>query len=163
MTQASSCGSADGSGTRGWRVMPPTLFLGLLAAAVGLALLLPTRTIDSRPVNYIGIALIAAGALLNLWSDRQFKRARTTVKPYGHPTVLLSSGAFRLSRNPMYLGMAAIIAGCAWLLGSAPALVCAVVFVVAVDRWFIRREEANAHAAFGAAYDDYRRRVRRWL
>jgi protein-S-isoprenylcysteine O-methyltransferase Ste14 len=142
--------------------MPPMLFAGLLVLTVGIAAL-PTGMPASTPVPFAGIALIAGGALLNVWSDRQFKRAQTTVKPGERPTALVIDGAFRLSRNPMYLGMAAILAGTAWLLGSPLALICTAIFVVVVDRRFTRREEASMALAFGAAYDDYTRRVRRWL
>ena len=82
---------------------------------------------------------------------------------FGTAAALVIDGAFRLSRNPMYLGMAAILAGTAWLLGSPLALIGTAIFVVVVDRRFIRREEANMAVAFGAAYDDYTRSVRRWL
>jgi protein-S-isoprenylcysteine O-methyltransferase Ste14 len=153
MSLSSSCGAEHSSGKRRLRIMPPTLFSGLLVVTIGLALALPVRRLDRA----------GAGIVLNLWSDRQLKQAQTTVKPDARPTALITSGAFRLTRNPMYLGMALILAGTAWLVGSPLALVCTAVFLIAVQRWFIRQEEANAAAAFGAPYADYRRAVRRWL
>lgn len=163
MSLSSSCGAENTTGKRLFRVMPPTLFAGLLVLTAGLALALPIHRVDRAPFNFLGIVPIAAGIVLNLWSDHQLKQAQTTVKPDEQPTVLVTAGAFRLTRNPMYLGMSLILAGAAWLLGSPAALVCALIFMVAVTRWFIRREEANAAAAFGEAYSDYRRAVRRWL
>jgi protein-S-isoprenylcysteine O-methyltransferase Ste14 len=163
MSLPSSCGAANGTGKQRLRVMPPTLFVGLLLVTIVIAPVLPLRGLDPVPVGLAGSVLIGAGIVLNLWSDRQLKQAQTTVKPDGRPTALVTTGAFRLTRNPMYLGMALILAGAAWLLGSPPALSCAVVFMVAVERWFIRREEANATAAFGSAYTEYTRTVRRWL
>ena len=162
MTTPVSC-SDTASARRGFRVMPPTLMFGLLVVCVGLALALPTRSLDPWPFNLLGVVAIAAGVVLNLWSDRQFKVARTTVKPHERPTVLVTDGAFRFTRNPMYLGMALILAGTAITLGSLIALCCAALFVIVVDRWFIHGEERNATEAFGAAYADYRRQVRRWL
>ena len=163
MSAPSTCNAEGGVGKGRFRVMPPTLFVGLLALTAGIALAAPTRAIDPAPLNYLGAALVGAGIFLNLWSDQQLKRAQTTVKPFAQPTVLITNGAFRLTRNPMYLGMALILAGTAWLLGSPPALLCAAAFMLAVQRWFVRTEEANAAAVFGAAYEDYRRSVRRWL
>jgi protein-S-isoprenylcysteine O-methyltransferase Ste14 len=143
--------------------MPPTLFAGLLAVTVVSGLALPGAGLDHVVLRIAGIALIVAGAALNLWSDTQLKRASTTVKPDGLPTALVSTGAFRLTRNPMYLGMAAILAGAALALGSLPALACAAVFAVLADRLYIAREEANLTTTFGAAYDEYRSAVRRWV
>ena len=101
--------------------------------------------------------------MLNLWSDHQLKVAKTTVKPDERPSVLVTGGAFRLTRNPMYLGMALILAGAAITMGSLVGLVCAGLFVIAVERWFVHNEEKNAAEAFGQTYADYRRKVRRWL
>ena len=162
MSTPSGCSGSTGA-RRGLRIMPPTLLGGLLVVCVGLALALPTRSIDPWPFNLLGIAAILAGIVLNLWSDQQLKSAKTTVKPDGWPSVLVTGGAFRLTRNPMYLGMALILAGTAITLGSLVALVCAALFVIAVERWFVRNEEKNASEAFGAAYAEYRGKVRRWL
>jgi len=163
MSSTSCSANAPAKASR-FRLMPPTLFLALLVATVALALTLPAHGIDTAPFSYIlGGALVGAGIVLNLWSDQQLKRVHTTVKPYDTPSTLVAGGAFRLTRNPMYLGMALILAGTAVALGGLVALSCPLMFMVAVDRWFIRTEEANAEAAFGAAYVAYRRKVRRWL
>ena len=162
MSTPSGCGGTT-SARRGLRVMPPTLLLGLLVVCVALALALPTRSLDPWPFNFCGMAAVVAGIVLNLWSDHQLKIAKTTVKPDERPGVLVTGGAFRLTRNPMYLGMALILAGAAITLGSLVALVCAALFVVVVERSFIRNEERNASEAFGQTYADYRRKVRRWL
>jgi protein-S-isoprenylcysteine O-methyltransferase Ste14 len=145
------------------RIMPPTLFGGLLVLTIVTGLVLPSATMGHVALRIAGAGLVVAGAVLNLWSDRQLKQAGTTVKPDGAPTTLIPAGAFRLTRNPMYLGMGAILAGLALAIGSLSALTYALVFVVATDRWFIRREEANLTAVFGPAYLEYRRAVRRWI
>jgi protein-S-isoprenylcysteine O-methyltransferase Ste14 len=162
MSAPSGC-SAGGAGTSRWKIMPPNLFFGLLVANVAIALLVPQRGLDPTPYNFVGLAVVALGIVLNLWSDHQLKVAGTTVKPYGQPTALITGGSFRISRNPMYLGMALILAGAAWVLGSPVTLVTTALFMVAVDRWFIRLEEASAACAFGQAYESYRGKVRRWL
>jgi protein-S-isoprenylcysteine O-methyltransferase Ste14 len=150
------------AGTRA-KILPPKLFAGLLAVTVVSGLALPGAWLDHVALRIAGITLIAAGAALNLWSDRQLKRASTTVKPGALPTALVSTGVFRLTRNPMYLGMTAILAGAALVLGSLPGLACAAAFAVLVDRLYIVREEADLSTAFGVAYSAYRRGVRRWL
>jgi protein-S-isoprenylcysteine O-methyltransferase Ste14 len=162
MSTPSSC-AGGASERRGFRLTPPTLLLGLLVVCAAVALVLPTRGLDPWPYNFLGIVVILAGIVLNLWSDHQLKVAKTTVKPHERPSVLVTDGAFGLTRNPMYLGMALILAGTAITLGSLVALVCAALFVLAVGCWFIPLEERNAAAAFADAYAEYRRGVRRWV
>jgi protein-S-isoprenylcysteine O-methyltransferase Ste14 len=77
--------------------------------------------------------------------------------------VLLTTGPFRVSRNPMYLGMAAALLGVAVTLGSATPFLVAPVFGVLLARRFIRPEEAALASRFGAAWTAYARRTRRWL
>lgn len=76
---------------------------------------------------------------------------------------LVTSGVFRLTRNPMYVGLAAAYAGVAALLGSWWPLALLPLVLVAVDRLVIAREEPYLARALGAQYEAYRRRVRRWL
>ena len=143
--------------------MPTTVFAAMLVATVVVGLVLPSRILDHWVVTLVAAAAIVAGVVLNLWSDRQLKEARTTVKPDERPTALVATGAYRLTRNPMYVGMAAILGGVALVLGSLPAMVFALAYCLAIQRWFVRREEASMAAAFGAAYEEYRRAVRRWV
>lgn len=89
--------------------------------------------------------------------------ARTNIKTFDRPDVLVTDGAFAFSRNPMYLGFSIALVGFAIKLNVWPAFVVAGAFIVVAHFWYIRFEERMAEATFGAAYDDYRRRTRRWL
>lgn len=93
----------------------------------------------------------------------QFARQRTTLMPFSSSRALVTSGVFRVSRNPMYLGMAVILVGLAVVAGSATSFLVPPLFVIAVDRLLIRAEEAMLAEQFGEVYGDYRRRVRRWV
>lgn len=96
-------------------------------------------------------------------ADSLFKKNRTTVKPQEMPSKLLVSGPFRISRHPMYIGMAAILLGEAVFLGSLIAFVFPLIFVMLMELFFIPKEEENLECAFGREYVDYKRRVRRWI
>lgn len=73
------------------------------------------------------------------------------------------AGPYRFTRNPMYLGMVLILlAWCLWL-GNAAALLALAAFVGYITRFQIVPEERALAGRFGAAYEDYRRRVRRWV
>ena len=116
-----------------------------------------------RIVAFVVIAL--AGGAAALAGDREFKRARTTINPFKpeNSTALVTSGIFRFTRNPMYVGLTLVLLGWAAFLCSAWALLGPVVFVVYINRFQISPEERVLSAKFGAAYTEYTARVRRWL
>ncbi len=110
-------------------------------------------------------ALALAGLALDLTSVAAFVRERTTVNPLRptRTTVLVIAGAYRFTRNPMYLGMALLLAGWAVLLGSWVSVAAPVVFVAFITRFQIVPEERAMAARFGQDYRAYCQRVRRWL
>ncbi len=100
---------------------------------------------------------------MNVVADREFKRHQTTVKPFEPSSSLITTFPFSISRNPMYLGLSAMLLGIALLLGSVTALLPAAAFAVLMDRRFIRVEERMLAERFGDEWLHYRTRVRRWL
>jgi protein-S-isoprenylcysteine O-methyltransferase Ste14 len=113
----------------------------------------------------LAIVLIVLGVALIAMSLRSFARAGTTPNPL-HPknaTELVTSGAYALSRNPMYVGDAVALVGIAVWLGSLPSLLPIAAFIVYVDRVQIAAEEKAMAEIFGDRYTAYRRHVRRWL
>jgi protein-S-isoprenylcysteine O-methyltransferase Ste14 len=87
----------------------------------------------------------------------------TNVQPSQPSTSLVSTGLYRISRNPMYLGMALLYAGLALLLESIVALILLPVVLVIIQTQVIVREERYLEARFGDDYVAYKGRVRRWL
>jgi protein-S-isoprenylcysteine O-methyltransferase Ste14 len=145
------------------RMNPPTYFLLLLAVQILLNFVYPTRRIIEYPFSLIGIALISFGTCINLWTDNLFKISKTTVKPYKKPAKLIESGPFKLSRHPMYLGMASILFGVSVICGTLVTLFVPIVFIVLVEILFIPIEESNLKKAFGKEFEQYKSRVRRWI
>jgi protein-S-isoprenylcysteine O-methyltransferase Ste14 len=114
--------------------------------------------------------LRVAGAVLALVGAAGFasmvvtmKRARTPIHAARTPTALVEGGPFRLTRNPMYLFGSIAYAGLALLLTELWSLALLPLVVIAIHFGVVLREEAYLTRKFGAAYDDYRCRVRRWL
>jgi protein-S-isoprenylcysteine O-methyltransferase Ste14 len=128
-----------------------------------LHLLLPWRRIVAFPLTMIGMAPLVIGVGANLWADRQFKQARTTVKPFEKPTTLCTDGVFRFSRHPMYTGMVLILIGLAAVLGSVTPWLGVAGFIAVISWRFLPEEERAMEEVFGEAYRDYSRRVRRWI
>jgi protein-S-isoprenylcysteine O-methyltransferase Ste14 len=111
----------------------------------------------------LGWALVLAFAVWNGWSLWLFARRGTGLLP-GQPTeAMIEQGPYRLSRNPLYVGMLALYLGLALLAPSLWALVLFPAAVLLVTWGAVLPEERFLHERFGAPYDDYARRVRRWL
>lgn len=143
--------------------LPPTYFIVAILLSVAFHFLLPIKVFVFYPWNLIGILPILFGIYLNLVADRDFKRVKTTVKPFEESSFLLKDGVFRISRNPMYLGMVFILAGIAVLFGSVTPFLIAFLFGYLMDFIFIRIEEQMLEAKFGEEWLDYKSKVRRWL
>ncbi|WP_036553881.1 methyltransferase family protein [Nocardioides insulae] len=142
-------------------VPPPVLVLGALAGQRVLA--------GERRGGAVmaGLAAATAGAAVVVAAagSREFYRHGTTVDPV-HPdraSTLVTSGPFRFTRNPMYLGMTGLLVAHAVWRGRPVAVLPAAAFVVYLDRFQIPPEEEALTANFGEDYDDYRSSVPRWL
>jgi protein-S-isoprenylcysteine O-methyltransferase Ste14 len=147
------------------RVPPPIIALAGALAMGWLDHHAPLLRWLGPPWNRIGLAFIAIGFAIDLTAIATFVRERTTVDPIRieRATRLVVSGLYRISRNPMYLGLLLVLVGFGLWLGS----VTPFFVVVAVERIVvvmqIRREEAVLGEKFGETYREYARRVRRWF
>ena len=145
------------------KILPPTYFFAAIILALAAHFLFPLAVIIPDGWRFAGILPITAGIILNIVADRQFKERGTEVKPFKRSSALVTDGVFRWSRNPMYLGMVLIVAGAALIEGTLSPWIATVALAVLLDRVFIVREEAMLEETFGAAFRQYRSRVRRWL
>lgn len=124
----------------------------------------PIVTAGSSVLVALGIAVLAAGIALDIVALRTFGRRGTTVLPALRPTsVIVASGPYRFTRNPMYVGLVLAYIGIALLANTVWQFLLLPAGVLAVDRYVIRREERYLAAKFGEEYNAYRRHVRRWL
>jgi protein-S-isoprenylcysteine O-methyltransferase Ste14 len=147
----------------GIRIPPPLYYIAAFLVGVALELIFPT----SWPPFWVRLtaALLAGGAWLALDGAAMvfFRRAGTSMVPMNPTTALVTSGPYRFTRNPMYLGMAFLYVALAFALGVIWALALLPAVIVIVDRVVIAREEPYLERKFGQAYRDYKARVRRWL
>ncbi|WP_119964030.1 methyltransferase family protein [Simplicispira lacusdiani] len=147
------------------RVPPPLVALALLPAMWLLSGVLPT--VDAALPVRLGLAAgtVLAGLGFSLAGVLAFRRASTTVNPL-HPeraAALVTTGVYRITRNPMYVGMVLVLLAWAVLLASPVALAGPVVFIAYMNRFQIGPEEQALGALFGPEYAAYRSRVRRWI
>jgi protein-S-isoprenylcysteine O-methyltransferase Ste14 len=142
---------------------PPILFLAALGLAFAGTSFAPLPLARPAPVAWTG-GLIALAALgLMVWSFLAFARARANIRPDRAASQLIDTGPFSLSRNPIYLSEALLLAGLGLWNGSLWYVVALTFFVPAVTYLAIRREEAHMEALFGQEWRAYAGRVRRWL
>ena len=134
-----------------------------LAAMVLMNLFIPVQTLIIYPWNAAGILPLLLGMTLNLSADRALKKTGTTVMPFEVSTTLVTSGVFRYSRNPMYLGMVIILTGVAFLLGALSPFIIIPIFAITLDRVFIVSEENMLDQRFGGKWKQYEENVRRWI
>ena len=145
------------------KIQPPTYFFLSLIISVILHYTLPLINIIEYPSNLIGFLFFVIGTVLNIWTDQLFKKVNTTVKPFEKPSTLILKGPFKISRNPIYLGMALLLIGLGFVLGSIISFAGFVLFVAAMEIGFIRQEEKILLEVFGAEFEAYKKKVRRWI
>ncbi len=142
---------------------PPTIFTVALLLGIGLGLLFPWPVLAWPIQATLGPPLVLAGILVIRQSIRDIQAAGTTYDPFDVSTALVTSGIYRRSRNPGYLGLALIQLGFAILLDNIWIVATGLIAVIVTTRCVIQLEERKLTDAFGASYTAYMKRVRRWI
>jgi protein-S-isoprenylcysteine O-methyltransferase Ste14 len=145
------------------KIMPPTYLLISIVVMIALHFVFPAARIIPLPWNFLGLIPLALGVTINVMADKAFHKANTTVKPFEESSVLITSGVFRISRNPMYLGFILALIGLAVLMGSLTPYVVILAFAVVLDRVYVTAEERMLAKKFGVEWKDYKEQTRRWL
>jgi protein-S-isoprenylcysteine O-methyltransferase Ste14 len=144
-------------------IYPPIwLLMGLIAIFV-CDHYFPGPRFTSLAGQLSGGLLIVFGLCLLVFANGRFTRAGTGVIPFRNVSALVTDGIYRYTRNPMYLGMVAVLLGCAITVGAGTTLVIPPAFAVIIELRFIRPEEAMLRALFPEQYPAYCARVRRWI
>ena len=147
------------------KIPPPIVALLIAAAMWGISLGAPAAPLPITIRVVAAIAIALAGVAFSIAGVAAFRRAKTTLNPLkpGTSSSLVTSGVYRFTRNPMYVGLALGLLGWAVFLSSAWSLLGPLVFLLYVTRFQIVPEERALSGIFGAAYSEYQARVRRWL
>jgi protein-S-isoprenylcysteine O-methyltransferase Ste14 len=144
------------------RILPPTYLLCAIIIMVLLHFLFPIAILFTALWNLVGVVFLILGVLININADNTFRITGTTVKPFAESTYLVTSGLYRFSRNPMYLGFVLVLFGVAILSGSLAPFLVVVIFAVLMDREFISVEEQMLAKKFSGEWGEYKGKVRRW-
>lgn len=147
------------------KVPPPVLWAACAVAGAALAHFVPSANVPFAGHRVLAIAALLGGIVIAAAGVAQFRHARTTVNPMSpeRASSMVTSGIYRFTRNPMYLGMALVLAGlAAWWASLLDAALVAV-FCLYMTRFQIRPEERALQARFGEEFAAYTARVRRWI
>ncbi len=146
--------------------IPPVIQVLITAIAMWIV----SHVVMSFVLDFPGQTILAAifavaGLLIASIAIGMFAKAQTTVNPTApsDANILVTTGMYQFSRNPMYLAMALLLAGWAIFLGSIINVLLLACFIQAMNVLQIKPEEAALERKFGGAYIDYCRRTRRWI
>lgn len=146
-------------------VPPPLVMLVIGLIMWLLSFLFPAFALPAISSRAGAMIIGAVGLGISMAGVITFKRARTTSDPRkpADASVLVTSGIYRYTRNPMYLGVLLVLIGWGVLLGNVLALICALVFVPYISRYQIQPEERLLQDKFGEPFVSYKAAVRRWI
>lgn len=145
---------------------PPLAYLAAIAVGVGVHHWWPMH---ARPEGWrslgvaLGVALVAVGAALPVWAQVVFRAKRTPLEPWKATKAIVDNGPFALSRNPVYIAFAIIQVGIGVWSDKLAVVAMVLVPIVATAVLIVPREERYLRRKFGAEYEDYCGRVRRWV
>ncbi len=147
------------------KIPPPAQFIITAAAMFGVSKTLPSLKFVLNGSTGLAIGLGVVGLSSAIMGVKQFKKAQTTPNPkeIDKATSLVTSGIYRYTRNPMYLGLTLILLGWALYLSHFLAFILIPIFMMYISRFQIQPEERMLAKKFGQAYQNYRSKVRRWI
>ena len=147
------------------RISPPALTLLCLCGILLISWALPELKLKFFGQIYVAIFLVVVGVVVGLTAIRRFYQFDTTVLPQemDRSSALVTSGILKISRNPMYLGMAAVIAGVGIGIGTWVMVLILGLFVFWITEYQIKPEERSLVKIFGSEFEDYKSKVRRWI
>jgi protein-S-isoprenylcysteine O-methyltransferase Ste14 len=147
------------------RIPPPVVALVIALAMWGISRVAPVLPTPAALRLSAAAAILLVGICFSIAGMRAFRNAQTTVNPMRPELAssLVTSGVYRITRNPMYVGLSCDLVAWAVYLSSAWALLGPVAFVLYVGRFQIEPEERTLAKLFGDDYSAYQAKVRRWL
>lgn len=147
------------------KIPPPAVAVLIAGAMWGISLVAPSLEVPAFIRVAAALVIALAGGGFSLAGIISFRRARTTVNPMKPETTssLVCSGIYRVTRNPMYVGLLFVLVAWAVFLSSPWALLGPLAFVLYINRFQIAPEEKVLSAMFGTNYSAYKSRVRQWL
>ncbi len=145
------------------RLYPPHYLLLSILSIVGIDALLRVPFVSSAIALVGGLLFLLSGIVLAASAARLFSKAKTGIVPFSESTKLVVSGAYRFTRNPMYLGMFFCLIGVTLLVNNVLGLLVLLLFFFIIRQKFVLKEEMQMQETFGDDYAQFKARIRRWI
>ena len=145
------------------RLYPPHYLLLSILSIVGIDSLLQVPIVSSAIALVGGLLFLLSGIVLAASAARLFSKAKTGIVPFSESTKLVVSGAYRFTRNPMYLGMFFCLIGVTLLVNNVLSLLVLLLFFFIIRQKFVLKEEVQMQETFGDDYAQFKARIRRWI
>lgn len=143
--------------------LSPVIYGAALGFGLVIDFVLPIQFLPERPAVWLGILLIMVSIPIVVSALLALARARTSFDARKPTTAIVTDGAFRFSRNPMYVAATLLYLGIALVMNSVWVLVLVVPLMVVMQRGVVQREEQYLERKFGEEYRRYKTRVRPWM
>ena len=146
-------------------IPPPIILVCCLLLSYLLHQYLAVYSFESIYFRFVGLFFLAIGLSLDLSSLYYFIKHKTTINPINPEKTrrIVTSGSYRFSRNPMYLGLMFILLGFCFWLSEVSSFISVIVFYFCMTNYQIKKEEKILESLFGDEYLMYKNKVRRWL
>ena len=145
------------------RIKPPHIAFALLIMSWVLDYFFPKFRFLDKPYNYIGLIIFFAGLSITFYCFCLFKKNKTPIIPGQKPKFMVAEGPYKLTRNPMYLGVTLALLGISIYIGNLLSLISPVFFFLIMNYVYIPFEEKLMENIFGKPYLGYKKKVRRWF
>jgi len=147
----------------GIKVIPPVYFFAAIGLGILINMIFPLPALSFFIIKAIGAVCILVSLLFSFWAISGQKKVQTSLDVRTPTTTIVMKGAYRLSRNPMYLGALVFIAGIGLAIANTWILLTVPLLVRILNKYVIEREESYLTNKFGDEYKNYCQRVKRWL
>ena len=144
---------------------PPLIFVGFYLITLFLQKVLPIKTtlMEKDATKLAGIMFFLLALWLGLRGVSNFITSGTTILTMKPSSGLQQQGIYRFTRNPMYLGLICGYLGFTCFFGNWWHIIFLPVLILVIQEYVVKREERYLHRKFGEDYQNYRKKVRRWL
>ena len=147
--------------------LPPPILMAIALVVATILDWAPPRflapPLDFNPQVIVGVLLVAGSLLLVITAVRTFRREGTNVVPTRPALKIVTSGPYRVTRNPMYLSMVLFMLGISLMFALEWGVILTPILWLGYDRLIVAREEAYLTAKFGSAYQALLKKTRRWF
>ncbi len=147
----------------GVKIPPPLIFITCAALSYAIEWLFEISFSFPEYVTHLGVGMVLLAITLALISAFQFWKAKTHIEPWKPASVLINTGVFAYSRNPIYLAFVLVTCGVGLYLESIGIVLSNIFAIWLLYNLVIAKEEKYLEESFGGQYREYKKRVRRWL